>query len=48
MLLFHLLQAWNDKLPTAGIFCDLAKEFGCINHEILISKLEYFSAHAVI
>jgi hypothetical protein len=31
-----ILQAWNDKLQTAGIFCGLAKAFDCINHEIRI------------
>jgi hypothetical protein len=40
-----ILQAWNDKLLTAGIFCDLAKEFDCVNHEVLISKLKYYCVH---
>jgi hypothetical protein len=34
-----ILQAWNDNLLTAGIFCDLAKAFDCVNYEILISKV---------
>jgi hypothetical protein len=40
-----LLQAWNDKLLTAGIFCDLAKAFDFVIYEILISKLEYYGVH---
>jgi hypothetical protein len=30
-----ILQAWNSKLQVAGIFCDLAKAFDCVNHDIL-------------
>lgn len=38
----NVLNALDNKLQATGIFCDLSKAFDCVNHNILLSKLEYY------
>ena len=38
----EILAALNNKLKVGGIFCDLHKAFDCVNHNILLLKLEFY------
>jgi hypothetical protein len=38
----EILCPLNDKMHVGGIFFDLAKAFDCVNHDILLSKLNFY------
>jgi hypothetical protein len=40
--LINILEALNNKFIVGEIFCDLTKAFDCVNHTILLSKLEFY------
>ena len=41
-LILEILEALDKKQYAMGIFCDLAKAFDCINHDLLLQKLHFY------
>ena len=46
-LLKEILDALNSNSVVGGIFCDLKKAFDCVNHDILLSKMEFYGIKGI-
>jgi hypothetical protein len=38
-----MFKSINQKMHIGGILCNLVKAFDCANHEILLTKLHFYS-----
>jgi hypothetical protein len=41
-LITEILNAVNKKLLVGGIFCNMEEVFDCVDHGILLSKLNFY------
>jgi hypothetical protein len=47
-LLNDILTALNNKQTVGGIFFDVEKAFDCVNHNILLAKMDYYGIRGIM
>jgi hypothetical protein len=47
-LLNNILSSLDRKNSVGGLFCDLQKAFNCVNHNILLAKMEFYGISGIV
>jgi hypothetical protein len=47
-LLKEILDALTNNSLVGGIFCDIRKAFDCVNHDLLLSKMEFYGIRGIM